>query len=332
MKKMFFTIAVIGSIFSGCSKFEETPTQSEEAGKSEAETRARPDGYDGANWMGRLDDSTPLTAVSIPGTHDSGTFGVIGLDLPDISRCQNTWTTFEQQLNDGIRFFDLRIGSDGNLHHGYVVCFDSWPNPITIDETFDRTIDFLNDHPTETVIVMVKHEYGDNAQDYLNHLNAAIDEHGDKIYTGTSKDITLSEVRGKIVMLDGQGNLGKGIKANAMHGGGVRSEGGLYWQNLWDIGDNGMTVIARAEMKVDAIVQFNESVVNMNDESAFCFNWWNKSWNALSTVKYYSELIEAQFYGKYDGQNEVYYPQGVQIMDYYNPHLVYEVIESNWNN
>lgn len=91
-----------------------------------------------------------------------------------------------------------------------------------------------------------------------------------------------------------------------------------------------MTINKRAELKADKIIKFNESVVKKGDESLFCFNWWNKAWNLGSSVKGYSELIESHFYGKWDGRNKVYYPQGVQIMDYYNVDLVYEVIESNW--
>lgn len=329
MKRLVLAVVLLGSILAGCSEFEEVPAP--QNAESESPTRAMPAGYDGANWMGRLADETPLAAISIPGTHDSATFGVVGLDLPDISRCQNTDATFQKQLNDGIRFFDLRVGSDGKLHHSYVICYDSWPNAIYIDEVFDRIVAFLNAHPTETAMVLLKHEYGDNADQYLNQVRAAIDKYPGRVYTGTSTDIALSQVRGKIVLLDGQGNLGRGIKANAMHGGGVRSEGGLYWQNFWDIGDSGMTVGARADMKAAAINEFNQSVVDMSDQNLLCFNWWNKAWNALSTVKHYAELVESHFYGKWNGQAGIYYPQGVQIMDYYNQNLVYEVIESNWN-
>ncbi len=326
---MVFTVALFGCIMTGCSKLEESAPRLE---KMEEQTRAKPAGYDSANWMGRLADDTPITAISIPGTHDSATFGVVGMDLPDISRCQNTDADFARQLNDGIRFFDLRVGSDGKLHHGYVICFDSWPNAITIGEVFDRIVGFLDSHPTETAIVLIKQEYGNSTGDYLGHVQSAIDRHGSKVHTGTGTDIILSDVRGRIILMDGGGNLGRGINASAMHLGGERTENGLYWQNFWDIGDSSQTINKRAELKAEAIRKFNESVVDKNDESLFCFNWWNKAWNALGSVKGYAERIESYFYGKWDGRDPVYYPQGVQIMDYYNVDLVYEVIESNWNN
>jgi uncharacterized protein YceK len=331
MKKLIFTLAMFGCVLSGCARLEEQTLPTPPTPVTEGPTRARPVGYDAANWMARLADDTPLTAIAIPGTHDSATFGMVGLDLPDVSRCQNTGADFLQQLTDGIRFFDLRVGSDGKLHHDYVICFDSWPNAIYIDEVFDRIVSFLDAHPSETALVLIKHEYGNSQNDYLAHVQAAIDAYGNRVYTGTGTDIDLSEVRGRIVLLDGGGNLGRGIMARAMHFGGQVSEGGLYWQNFWDIGTSGMTVAARARMKAEAIIGFNESVAQLDDPTLFCFNWWNKAWNAGSSVRRYAELVESHFYGKWDGTGCVYYPNGVQIMDYYNVDLVYEVIESNWN-
>lgn len=327
---MIHAIAMLGFVLSGCTESEIPVPHAPETG---TQTRSVPLGYDSTNWMGRLPDSTPITAISIPGTHDSATFGVSGMDAPDISRCQNTDATFARQLTDGIRFFDLRVGSDGKLHHGLVVCYDSYSSdPIMINEVFDRIITFLDSHPTETALVLVKHEYGDSTDEYLTHVRSAVNNHGSRVYTGTSKDVTLSQVRGKIILLDGGRNLSMGIDMGGMHGGGMSEWNGIRWQNFWDIGDWTQSVGKRAELKAAKIKEFNKWVADANDDSLFCFNWWNKAWNFGTSVKHYAGLVESHFYGKWDGNNRLYYPNGVQIMDYYNPDLVHEVIESNWNN
>ncbi|MDR1478246.1 MAG: hypothetical protein LBJ00_04825 [Planctomycetaceae bacterium] len=293
----------------------------------------RPNGYDSANWMRRLADSTDLRKISMPGTHDSATYGVIDADVPDMARCQYQSKNITQQLKDGIRFFDLRVGSDGKLHHGHVICYDSYPNgPVTIEKVFNNIVAFLDGHPGETVLVLIKHEYGDNTHDYLEYVNSAINRHRDRVYTGTSTHLKLSDIRNKIVLLDGGGNLGKGINASAMHGGSWGNNGTIYWQNFYDIGDWTMTVNKRAELKAHEVKVFNENIIKYDTAgSLLCFNWWNKAWNVGTSVLYYAGKIESYFYGKWNGRGKLYYPQGVQIMDYYNNDLVYEVIESNWN-
>src|SRR6202000_866551 len=58
---------------------------------------------DFSNWMSELVDSIPISALSIPGTHNSPTCHTA---LPSV-RCQAG--SPKAQLNNGIRFFDLRV-------------------------------------------------------------------------------------------------------------------------------------------------------------------------------------------------------------------------------
>jgi hypothetical protein len=238
-------------------------------------------------------------------------------------------------LEEGIRFFDLRVGSDGKLHHNYIICFDSYPNdPVTIEKVFDTFASFLDSHPSESILALIKQEYGKSENDYLSKVNAAIDKHINRVYLSLNKDTKVSDVRNKIILLDGGGNLGRGLNARAMHGGDWGNDGTIYWQNYYDIGDWTMSVGKRARLKADEILLFNKNILTYTkpcDLSLFCFNWWNKAWNAGTSILHYAELIKSYFYGKWNGQGRLYYPRGVQIMDYYSCDLVYEVIESNWN-
>lgn len=65
--------------------------------------------YDNSHWMGDMAaiiGGKNLQSVMLPGTHESGTYGI--LSDPEVSQTQTQ--NFTTQLNDGIRYFDLRVG------------------------------------------------------------------------------------------------------------------------------------------------------------------------------------------------------------------------------
>jgi 1-phosphatidylinositol phosphodiesterase len=56
-----------------------------------------------SSWMGDIPDNVLVTALSIPGTHDSGCIdGPMGL-----AKTQNL--DLAEQLDSGIRFLDIRL-------------------------------------------------------------------------------------------------------------------------------------------------------------------------------------------------------------------------------
>ena len=59
-----------------------------------------------------INDSKKLNELSIPGTHDSGTY----LASPGGSKCQNF--DAKGQLAHGIRFFDVRLDNQLEICHG----------------------------------------------------------------------------------------------------------------------------------------------------------------------------------------------------------------------
>ena len=101
------------------------------------------------SWMRDISDSIPLTELSIPGTHNSGSIdGPFGfaqtqdLDLPD-------------QLNAGIRFLDIRLAHYQNnifVHHDIVHMKKSYADVL------DICSDFLRHHPAEVIFMSVKDE------------------------------------------------------------------------------------------------------------------------------------------------------------------------------
>lgn len=101
-------------------------------------------------WMSKLPDSVPLSAISIPGTHESLARGYGEV----ISECQSL--TLEQQLEAGVRGLDVRcrhISNSFAIHHGIVFMHLMFGDVLNVLESF------LQINPSETVIVRIKEEH-----------------------------------------------------------------------------------------------------------------------------------------------------------------------------
>ena len=183
---------------------------------------------DMANWMSALPDDKKITRVTIPGTHDSGAISYVpfvGCQMMDI----------RTQLNNGIRYFDLRAGygfggtaAEPRVHHDlYPILannigplnWDSIPKyfqGIPITDVFKVFYQFLDEHKNEGLIVQIKHD--GKGVDPLKGVLVDTDEKWhiklsndiwEKINQGTdsrywlleSKIPTVKQLRGKIQLL-----------------------------------------------------------------------------------------------------------------------------------
>ena len=114
------------------------------------------------NWMGSVDSSKYLSQLSIPGTHDTVTFGCGGPPPYWFPEAQDQDYSFDivAQLNAGIRFFDLRLAgdtlTDPDRQQTNVLIGNHGGAPIVNVEfgadVLDPTIEFLQDNPAECVI------------------------------------------------------------------------------------------------------------------------------------------------------------------------------------
>ncbi len=105
-----------------------------------------------AAWMRGLPDQTPLTEVTIPGTHDTMTDS-----YPRISPLAPFVVTqgqsLTEQLNLGIRFLDIRIHHDKDqlaIVHGDEFLLEF------LESVFRDTTRFLDQNPSETVLMRIK--------------------------------------------------------------------------------------------------------------------------------------------------------------------------------
>jgi hypothetical protein len=99
-------------------------------------------------------DNKKLHELCIPGTHDSATYLLPQSGIEDqISKTQ-TQTIF-QQLNLGIRFFDIRVNADNmTINHGRT------PTGVSLEKVLETFKFFFINNPSEIVIMHVKHEWG----------------------------------------------------------------------------------------------------------------------------------------------------------------------------
>lgn len=106
------------------------------------------------NWMSHIPDSKIITDMSIPGSHDAGTAKTT-TSLNYSAQCQQH--TIEEQLNTGVRYFDIRIEEgDGELYitHGGIDCFFG-DERLKFSTVMDWVDNFLEENPGETVILQI---------------------------------------------------------------------------------------------------------------------------------------------------------------------------------
>lgn len=99
------------------------------------------------NWMSRLPDNLRASQISIPGTHDSGTFDCSWYQACDSSQCQS-WNIYNQ-LSAGNRFLDLRI----DIRSDYLAIGHGPYQFMALHDALRDVARFLNDNPSEFVIL-----------------------------------------------------------------------------------------------------------------------------------------------------------------------------------
>ncbi|CNE18721.1 phosphatidylinositol-specific phospholipase C [Yersinia mollaretii] len=161
------------------------------------------------NWMSGLSETTLLSHISIPGTHDSASFRSTAVGA---TFTQTQSWDIKAQLIHGIRFLDARcrlINDILTMHHG----------PVFLNQYFGdilaTCISFLENNPTEFIILSVKQEHTEE-----NSTKSFAGIMWDSYIAPNKSDFFLAneipmiaEVRGKIVLLRRYGGSDAGINA-----------------------------------------------------------------------------------------------------------------------
>ncbi|KAK3347303.1 PLC-like phosphodiesterase [Lasiosphaeria hispida] len=141
------------------------------------------------NWMSKLQNDDYVSSLSIPGTHDSAAFATTIIPF-----VQTQTLNFTQQLNAGIRFFDLRVNFVPYLRPPNLLLLlvhDSVNLGILLKDVFQEIYGWLNAHIGEAVFVQIKQDgslpAGLTMADFTNNLFSLINQDSD--YWRTNTDI-----------------------------------------------------------------------------------------------------------------------------------------------
>ncbi|MBX7170897.1 MAG: phosphatidylinositol-specific phospholipase C domain-containing protein [Pyrinomonadaceae bacterium] len=175
-----------------------------------------------SNWMGQLDDSKSLAALSIPGTHDSCTYnysryptsngglvpGGVGAAVASSggalvaiinSNIVTQTSDLTGQLNAGVRFLDIRCRhseSHFSIFHNMVFL------GLNFQDVLDKCYAFLDKNQSETIIMSVRDEGGgENPTDsFQKQFETYINPKRSSWFL-ENRIPNLKEVRGKIILL-----------------------------------------------------------------------------------------------------------------------------------
>lgn len=125
-------------------------------------------GIDYANWMKSIRDDVKVRDMVIPGSHDAGTYGIIGV-LRAFGQTQ--MLNIDQQWNAGVRVFDLRVRdelSSIRLFHNFIPC-NKFLSTVAKD-----IADLLRRHPSEGAIIILKGEDNDTGNEYAEMIRRVL--------------------------------------------------------------------------------------------------------------------------------------------------------------
>lgn len=175
-----------------------------------------------SNWMKSYPDSTPITHMNIPGTHDSATWNysiatqqallhvtnLAGIAEPVPEYYRTNALPLVAMLNMGIRAFDLRFAFDVTnstivFWHGHALQSET----ATLDDVLFGFYQWLTDHPSEAVFLSFQYEgsttpYAQNNAELQMAMYQTLTSPWAKVYIKQTHDVlgNLGDARGKITL------------------------------------------------------------------------------------------------------------------------------------
>jgi 1-phosphatidylinositol phosphodiesterase len=277
----------------------------------------------------------PLSAVTLPGTHDSASWGMY---LPLV----NTQSlSIADQLRAGIRFLDMRLGMGVNPVYGLQCFHAQWNLWLTFTKALEDVFVFLDEHPEEVVVMSIKN---DNQTDGTVFYTRLWDDHIapnlDRFLL--SDDVpTLRQAKGKIVVLRRFGppppacpvfglNFAQGwqdnskafkIQYRSKSGGAVTG----YVQDFYDTGNvtdkdaafKAMLLQAAAGSSSDIYVNFSSASGTKNPA--------DKTWSPYWVADHVNEVMSYLVFNNTPGR------LGWVLMDFPDskPSLIHDLVATN---
>lgn len=139
-------------------------------------------------WMDYIPDNVLVSDLSMPGSHDAATSTISSSSY----QCQSK--TIADQLNNGVRIFDLRpAGETLTLYHS------DKSTGITLEEALQSIVSYMELNKSEGCVVFIKNE-GDNWNTHKQKLTDLLQKFTANTVEYTTK-LTVGQLRGKIFVL-----------------------------------------------------------------------------------------------------------------------------------
>ena len=154
------------------------------------------------NWMKNIAGDRKITAINMPGTHDSA---CRYLDFGFISQTQHLSVT--DQLNIGVRYFDFRFKYNKSkfiANHSICYCrknFGFWNEILLADDIVRECVDFIRENPTETILFQLKEAESNAGNEFYNAFYKKYIENCLDCWFLENRVPTMNEARGKIILL-----------------------------------------------------------------------------------------------------------------------------------
>ena len=248
-------------------------------------------------WMKSIPDSTKLSQMTIPGTHNS-------CALHGICCAQTQSWSLPEQMKAGLRFFDIRLRLYNNTLRAFHEFIDQ---KDTFDIILKYAINFLEENPYECIIYQIVQEnkpkncekrMPEMYEEYIKNVK-------DKIIEYKNNDITLGSIRGKILMIK-------------IFGGSTRHIRGFFIQNNWTV--NTRFVINKKKRKIKENI--HRALAFKKDKRIF-LNYLSCSSDYAMMTPYTAAKKCNEIALRYKGR------LGIILMDYPGEVLIKHLIDQN---
>ena len=251
-----------------------------------------------ASWMKSIPDTTKISQMTIPGTHNS-----CALHGICCARTQ-TWS-LPEQMNAGLRYFDIRLRLYNNTLRAFHEFIDQ---EDTFDIILNYALNFLEQNPSESIIMQIVKEY--KVENCSKSIQDMYDEYikdiKDKIVDFKKKDdIKMGDIRGKILMVK-------------IFGRSTRFMPGFLVQNNWTV--NWRFSINKKKRRIKENI--HRALAFKNDNKIF-LNYLSCSSDYAMMTPYTAAKKCNEIALRYRGR------MGIILMDYPGERLINHLIEQN---
>ncbi|QKT05254.1 hypothetical protein [Mycoplasma sp. OR1901] len=287
-----------------------------------------PKKYYAQEWMSEIPDNRSIFSLSIPGTHDSAMYNGTGIAYTFASNYAKTqYFDFANQLNLGIRAFDLRVNNEGWLVHGATYSRQK------LDEAMNSFSHFLSEHPSEFLVIRIKDENfnvnnsryatsaNNNYQNVLQKFNNYLYNPEGKSFSDLKNDkgFKIKEFRGKMVILNHWHH-----KVNNTPNGGFMFRSVSYDSIIQDRYDG----INSIDEKVSLIRDMMHKASSINrDEDVFYINFTSMAsgWRPFKSSREVNKKINELLI-----KENTLHNLGIVYMDFPGPSLIQSVYKNNF--